>query len=173
MHKRYLRMLAGVFAIVATAGCDDQPAGIADALEPSESFLLNNTVVQVDRMGFPAINTAFVADPADKDAFNAGVPADDEEDFLGSLATPGIVPQVIAARYGLAPTDAFALADFVLPDIMPLGTLAGFPNGRAPADDVIDVELTLIFGAGASDNVDGNDTPFLASFPYLATPHGG
>jgi hypothetical protein len=52
-------------------------------------------------------------------------------------------------------------------------------TGRALADDVIDVELTLIFGGptGAanpgltSDHVNGNDKAFSASFPYLATPH--
>ncbi|MEO1438064.1 MAG: DUF4331 family protein, partial [Bacteroidota bacterium] len=51
-------------------------------------------------------------------------------------------------------------------------------TGRALADDVIDVELILIFGGPdatanpglTSDNVDANDKPFLNSFPYLATP---
>jgi len=50
-------------------------------------------------------------------------------------------------------------------------------TGRALADDVIDVELLLIFGGptGASnpgltsDNVNTNDKPFLTSFPYLAS----
>ena len=49
-------------------------------------------------------------------------------------------------------------------------------TGRALADDVIDVELLLIFGGPAgtsnagltSDHVDANDKPFSASFPYLA-----
>ena len=52
-------------------------------------------------------------------------------------------------------------------------------TGRALADDVIDVELLLIFGGPAgtdnpgltSDNVDANDKAFLSSFPYLAAPH--
>ncbi len=51
-------------------------------------------------------------------------------------------------------------------------------TGRALADDVIDVELLLIFGgtAGAdngaltSDNVNSNDKEFLNSFPFLASP---
>jgi len=51
-------------------------------------------------------------------------------------------------------------------------------TGRALADDVIDVELILIFGGATggsnpgltSDNVAANDKPFLASFPYLAAP---
>ena len=52
-------------------------------------------------------------------------------------------------------------------------------TGRTLADDVIDVELTLIFGGPTggsnpgltSDHVNGNDKPFLSSFPYLASPH--
>lgn len=172
MSKRTLSiLLAGVFTVAASAACDDEPAGITDStLEPSESVLMNSTLSQVDRMGFPAVNTAFVADGADKDAFNAGVPADDEADFLGILTT------TIMNRYGLDEPSAMGLADFVLPDIMPLGDLSGFPNGRAPADDVIDVELFLIFGAGtplSSDGVDANDRAFIGTFPYLATPHAG
>ena len=52
-------------------------------------------------------------------------------------------------------------------------------TGRALADDVISTELLLIFGGPdgsenpglSDDNVDSNDKPFLAAFPYLATPH--
>jgi hypothetical protein len=51
-------------------------------------------------------------------------------------------------------------------------------TGRALADDVIDVELTLIFGGATgsanpgltSDHINGNDKSFLNSFPYLAAP---
>ncbi|HRE63538.1 MAG TPA: DUF4331 family protein, partial [Ferruginibacter sp.] len=51
-------------------------------------------------------------------------------------------------------------------------------TGRTLADDVIDVELLLLFGGptGASnptltkDNVNSNDKAFTVSFPYLATP---
>ena len=52
-------------------------------------------------------------------------------------------------------------------------------TGRRLNDDVITVELILIFGGpNATDNpgltddhVDMNDKAFLSSFPYLATPH--
>ncbi|SMG63883.1 conserved hypothetical protein [methanotrophic bacterial endosymbiont of Bathymodiolus sp.] len=52
-------------------------------------------------------------------------------------------------------------------------------TGRALGDDVIDVELTLLFGGPkgtanpglTSDHVDGNDVAFLPDFPYLAQPH--
>uniref|UniRef100_UPI0040493001 DUF4331 family protein n=3 Tax=Gelidibacter sp. TaxID=2018083 RepID=UPI0040493001 len=51
-------------------------------------------------------------------------------------------------------------------------------SGRRLADDVITVELLLIFGGPdgsqnptlTDDHVDANDKPFSASFPYLASP---
>lgn len=64
--------------------------------------------------------------------------------------------------------------------------LAGFPNGRRLADDVVDVELRAVaggtpltpgFNVGPNnilgDGVNGNDRPFLAQFPYVATPWAG
>ncbi len=66
--------------------------------------------------------------------------------------------------------------------------LSGFPNGRRVFDNVVAVELRAIAGAtyplvapsftadGASGVLaDGtnNDLPFLANFPYLATPYDG
>ena len=66
------------------------------------------------------------------------------------------------------------------------GDLAGFPNGRRPGDDVLDIVLQAAAGAtpltpaflrapnnGLGDGVDGNDLPYLPSFPYLAIPHAG
>ena len=51
-------------------------------------------------------------------------------------------------------------------------------TGRKLDDDVIDVSLILIFGGPnatanpqlTSDHVDHNDKPFLAAFPYEASP---
>ena len=71
------------------------------------------------------------------------------------------------------------------------GDLAGFPNGRRLADDVVDIELRAFAqGYGSflqgllglpnkspnnllGDGVDTNDVPFLAQFPYVGTPHQG
>ncbi|MEX0659433.1 MAG: DUF4331 domain-containing protein [Egibacteraceae bacterium] len=71
-----------------------------------------------------------------------------------------------------------------------LGLLAGendgFPNGRRPGDDVVDISLRAVAGGTPftpdfnvspnnelTDGVVGNDKPFLTEFPYLATPHRG
>jgi hypothetical protein len=71
------------------------------------------------------------------------------------------------------------------------GDLAGFPNGRRVADDVVAIELRAVAGvtyalvdktfkpddaAGAVDEgVTANDvsSPYLNSFPYLGTPYDG
>jgi hypothetical protein len=64
------------------------------------------------------------------------------------------------------------------------GDLAGFPNGRRPYDDVVDIELRVVAGVlvdgfnvapnnQLGDGVDGPDTPYIAGFPYLWTPHSG
>jgi len=55
--------------------------------------------------------------------------------------------------------------------------VAGYPNGRRLADDVVDISLQVVEGelAGApndlSDAVDSNDLPFGDTFPYVALPH--
>jgi hypothetical protein len=71
------------------------------------------------------------------------------------------------------------------------GQLDGFPNGRRLGDDTVDIELRATaegYGpilAGLlglpnrspnnllGDGVDANDKPFLATFPYLASPWQG
>ncbi len=66
------------------------------------------------------------------------------------------------------------------------GQLDGFPNGRRLIDDVTDIELQAVAGAtplGAcngqfpnnalTDGVDGNDVPFLTTFPYVPLPNSG
>jgi hypothetical protein len=69
------------------------------------------------------------------------------------------------------------------------GDLAGFPNGRRVADDIVAIELRAVAGltiplvdptftpdGAASQLTDGTtntNPPYLSSFPYLGTPAGG
>jgi Domain of unknown function (DUF4331) len=59
------------------------------------------------------------------------------------------------------------------------GDNAGYPNGRRPEDDVVDIDLQVVAGFLAGnkvplgDGVDENDKPFLSQFPYLAAPTSG
>ena len=60
------------------------------------------------------------------------------------------------------------------------GDLAGFPNGRRLADDVVDVTLQAAEGVllpghpaaveGLGDGVNTNEKPFRGAFPYVALP---
>ena len=62
---------------------------------------------------------------------------------------------------------------------------AGFPNGRRPGDDVVDIELRVAMGyllpadvapsgqLGFTDATGQNDGQFDAMFPYLTTPNAG
>ena len=66
------------------------------------------------------------------------------------------------------------------------GDVGGFPNGRRVGDDVLDIVLQAAAGATPltpafnrspnntlGDGVNGNDVPYLRSFPYLGVPHAG
>lgn len=141
--------------------------------------------VQKDQMARPAINTVFIASGAPKDAFNATIPSEMGASYQGvfqsrllalnSGYTTNALGQTAAQFTGLLATDVL--------NVKTTGTTTFFDGtnvltGRALADDVIDVELLLLFGGptGASnpgltsDHVNSNDKPFLTSFPYLASP---
>lgn len=138
-----------------------------------------------DQMARPAINTVFVS-TADKDVFNTTVPSAMNAAFASKFKSrlmalnPGYTTNLLGLNAdqftGVLVTDVLN-ASTIEPTSFYNGT--NVLTGRALADDVIDVELTLIFGGpnGASnpgltsDHVNGNDKAFLSSFPYLATPH--
>ena len=142
---------------------------------------------QQDQMGRPAINTVFNVSAADKDAFNVTTPSAQGAAFQSKFQArllalnPGYTTNLLTYN---AATFTGALATDVLTasttgtttfyDGNPANTL----SGRTLADDVIDVELILIFGGPTggsnpgltSDHVNANDKVFLTTFPYLASP---
>ena len=146
------------------------------------------TYVQQDQMARPAVNTVFVSSGS-KDAFNITPPSQQGAAFktmfknnLEALS-PAFANPTDTNALGLN-SDAFAgvLATDVLTVSLD-GTTTFYDGtnvltGRALADDVITVELLLIFGGEdfsenpslSDDHVDANDKPFLTSFPYLAAP---
>lgn len=149
---------------------------------PADNFDTAGTYIQADQMARPAINTVFVG--ADrKNEFNSTIPsamsAAFKADFVAKLNSFGYSTNIL----GL---NADALAGALVTDVLNVktsGTTTFYDGtnvltGRALADDVIDVELTLIFGGSTgasnpgltSDHVGSNDKPFLTSFPYLASP---
>ena len=95
----------------------------------------------------------------------------------------GVVPSdMIRLNMGLAPVAAGDEGFSILGVIG--GDLGGYPNGRRLEDDVTDISLRVLAGVlvegfnvspnnALGDGVEANDKPFLASFPYVATPWQG
>ena len=120
---------------------------------------------QIDRTANPGVNTVLIP-LAMKDQFNVSPPRLDQRLFqnaiVNTLTSLGTDSEHIGILASVAIPDTIKI-DLDQPD--------GFPNGRLPADDVIDTLLTLIFnGNPTSDGVDSNDKAFLTQFPFLAPP---
>lgn len=139
---------------------------------------------QADQVGRPAINTVFI--PASgKDSFNTTIPTQ-----MPILFTNDMKRSLLTLNSGYTTNLLGLTADqfigVVATDVLNASTIGvtSFYNGkqvltgRTLSDDVIDVELTLIFGGPGgtdnpgltSDHVDANDKPFLTAFPYEANP---
>ena len=117
--------------------------------------------------------------------FDIGAPEDDRTDIVQALlqGIPGLnqhsgakgppAVDTIKLNLGVPPADMEDRFGVIG------GDTAGFPNGRRLGDDVVDIELQVVAGflkdnkVPLGDGVDGNDKPFLSSFPYLAGPTSG
>jgi hypothetical protein len=148
---------------------------------------------QIDRMGRPAIATVFIPNnplPPDrvvdgksslKSAYNHGEPVNDQANFRGEVVDTLQVLFSLNDAGGPIGTDdpsddaaaISGLADFLLPDILTIDTSssAGFPNGRALNDDVIDTELGLITEGTVTTDCVPADNSLLGTFPYLGNPN--
>ena len=146
------------------------------------------TYMQQDQMGRPAVNTVFVS-AASKDDFNITTPTNQNATFQGMFETNllALSPAYANGGKNALGLDAAGFTGVLATDVLNVsldGKTTFFDGtnvltGRALADDVITVELLLIFGGEdfsenpglSDDNVSANDKPFLTSFPYLAAPH--
>jgi hypothetical protein len=140
---------------------------------------------QEDQMARPAINTVFVSS-GEKDVFNTTIPAQQG----GAFATK-FKDKLLALNPGyttnLLGLDATTFTSVLATDVLSVSLTSpttfydgtNVLTGRKLDDDVITVELILLFGGPdamsnpglTDDHVDANDKTFLTSFPYLATPH--
>ena len=143
-------------------------------------------VSQIDRMAVPGVNTALISSGL-KDNFNRGDPSTDTANFATEIETNITGLRTAVNGIGGFPAEdspgisAAALTGVVCPDVVTIDFSAAvnFPNGRAPADDVMDGVLGLVLnrgdvlgaGAGISDGIAANDVAFLTTFPYLAAPN--
>ncbi len=149
---------------------------------------------QIDRMGRPAINTVVNssgpivgADPNAKNVYNASKPKSDVAKFTGGAIAALQAFSSLDAEGAYSDAAAAALAGVLLPDVITYDTAtaaAGPLNGRALADDVIDVELRIVTGgdplglfddrdADGAINTDGigPHSDYMGAFPYLGVPH--
>jgi hypothetical protein len=123
----------------------------------------------VDQMGRPAINTVFNAG-ADKELFNVTPPS--MQDDAGMPFRDNVHDVVVALGGGSATADF--LAGGLIPDVITYDTTSSgtnILNGRALADDVIDVELSLVTGGAIPGDCVSQHTDLLKGFPYLGKPH--
>jgi|GEM_PF-970246 len=199
----------------ATGDDDDDDDDDDDGADP---FVFRDDAAsaftRVDRIGMPAVATALIMS---KDDYNDGDPADDFADFAGEIIASveyvhngtGVEGEFIGldtalGSLTLTPCGASAtepsigkcidqaLSVNAVPDTLTidLAGTAGFPNGRALADPVIDVTLAVLLldldvhsvttfidlngngtplEAGDTLNPAANDVAFEAVFPYLAS----
>ena len=175
MKKSFLNIsLITAVLLISFAACkkDDAPAAAVVYYQSG------------DQMARPAINTVFVDAPA-KDSFNNAIPTK-----MAGLFTAKFKARLLALNPGYT-TNALGqttdqLSGLLVTDVLNVSTTGtttfydgtNVLTGRTLGDDVIDVELILLFGgpmgtsnaALTSDHVNANDKAFLSTFPYLASP---
>ena len=131
---------------------------------------------------------AYVLDPEPAKLLNAlfgiNVPPAPRNDIVSVFAT-GV--SGLNQPAGVSPGEMLRLNMSTPPSANPnrlgvlAGDVAGFPNGRRLADDVVDIELRVVAGVlvdgfnvapnnRLGDGIDANDMPFLPYFPYVAAP---
>lgn len=133
--------------------------------------------VQVARWGLPLITHLFITDPAMQEEYNRAGPAADLERFGTQIAE--VANRITEIAGSAADPSAYAqrLVDRLCPGVLPyqVGTDAGFDyagfNGRALADDVMDVMLTLMADTALADGVAPNRDRISTEFPYFGRAH--
>ena len=124
----------------------------------------------------------------------SGKPRADLAAILLTGLRPGVIPG-FQNFTGTTQADLMRLNLAIRPSAAPNrlgivgGDLAGFPNGRRVADDIVSIELKAIAGAtyplvdstftpdaavsAVDQGLDPATVPYLSNFPYLPTPKDG
>ncbi len=157
--------------------------------------------VQVGRQGNPLFAEALVA-IVDKDRYNQSDAIDDgrfglyadSPELSAVLGVDPLVPGLLRQIYipdlikvdlttdpaRLAGQSGFSRLSAFGGDTFRNGAFGGWPNGRCFGDDVVDIAIIALGGAGTGpfdgldvDGVRENDITFNDVFPYAATPLNG
>jgi len=111
------------------------------------------------------MNPIVIAD-AQKNAFNAGQPADDVQLYLEPLSQ-------LLQEHGYAPDAARAAALTLLPDILSYDRRrpSTYPNGRVPTDDVFAARTAYLTNGKFSSSGVKPHADLRAEFPFLGLPN--
>ena len=140
--------------------------------------------VQLDRNGIPGISATIIPF-ARKDEFNAASTQDDASgrfagDIVAALKALGTNDENIGilASVAVARGDQLRLnlntanTTLGVGETIQTAGYTGFPNGRRPYDDVVDVLLFFIANRQPiTDNANVNEVPALNTFPFFPPPH--
>jgi len=180
-------------ALALAAGCaDDSPSRDVTApdMAVTSAAAAPRIYDQVEFLGNPLVSEVTIV-KANHNAYNRTQP------YATATFRPQ-TEQFITGVAGRQPAYASTVAGVLYPDVLVVDTskdpasagwlswaLANGWGGRKLTDDVVDTALIAVFSSLLSpvnascapgqlplctDNVPGNDKPFLGTFPYLAAP---
>jgi Domain of unknown function (DUF4331) len=130
--------------------------------------------VQVSRWGLPLLTHFYITDADMQEQYNRATPAQDSELFASQISA--VVEKMTRQAGSAADPAAYGklVAGRLIPTTLPyeLGTWAAFSyagfNGRGFADDVMDVQLSLMTNTALGDGVPTPARPRArAEFPYF------
>lgn len=182
--KKLKLIFLSIIIVVTAMSCSNDDDN--NTIHPPE-LDFTGTYMQKDQFGRPAVNTVFVSSGS-KDAFNVTIPSQQNGNFQAMFQANLMALSPAYANNGdtnALGLDAASFTGLLATDVLNVsldGTTTFYDGtnvltGRNLADDVITVELLLIFGGEdftenpnlSDDHVDANDKAFLNSFPYLAS----
>lgn len=184
MKFNYIKLIAiGCLTLMLSVSCSSDDDSNTTMGEPDFS----GNFIQKDQMGRPGVNTVFISSSS-KDMFNVTIPSQQNASFQSMMQTnlEALSPAYANGGLNALGLNAAEFTGLLATDVLNVslnGTTTFFDGtnvltGRTLGDDVITVELLLIFGGEdftenptlSDDHVDANDKNFSTSFPYLATP---
>lgn len=134
---------------------------------------------QVSRWGMPLLTHFYLTDNTMQESYNRTTPSADAELFAEHIGDVVERMTSLAGSAELPGEYRESVVRRLIPTTLPyeLGTWASFSyagfNGRGFADDVMDVQLSIMTNTALSDGVPIPAKPRMrAEFPYVGEPNG-
>jgi hypothetical protein len=161
------------------------PAGAKDYFNASKPKDDEQFLGAVDDPELPRlIEAVYGIEAPDSNSEKAGIQRDDLiQVFLTGipeLNQPANVEpaEMLRLNLNVAPCEQGTCEDYSALGVIG-GDVAGFPNGRRLADDVLDIALQVVEGElignanDLGDGVDADDEQLTSTFPYVSLPTRG